>query len=545
MIAPASLTLGALLGEMAERLPGNLAIADTARVLTFGDLAAESAVSAKGLLALGVGRGDVVSILGPNTVQWMSVVMGALRIGAVLAPLNTWYKAKEIRHSLEHSRTKCLFAAARLRSQNFDRLLTEALPDLSSAASAASGSESAVLRHLVQFERTLPAAIGYAEFAARGAAVSDAALAAAESAVQPEDVAFILYTSGSTSDPKGVLLHHGAAIANDFQIGERIGLVPGDRIWLGSPLFYGFALVNAIPAAWTHGAGVLVQEYFDPEIAIRLMASHRATGYYGFGNMTRAIVANPSFAGADLSSLSKGLTGFSPEDKRLAIEELGVRNCCSMYGLTESYGNCTVTEAADPIEVKLETQGRKLPGWDLKIVDPESERPLEAGVVGHLLIRGHISTGYYRNPQATRAAFDNEGYFRTGDLASIGADGRLRFHSRLKEVLKVGGINVSPHEVEDALHTHDSVQQAYVVGIPDEIAGEAVVAFVDCGGKQLEAEALRRFVRERVASFKVPRHIVFCTEASLPRLSTGKVPRYRLREMAIELLIKPSTARIA
>lgn len=537
MDLPSSRTLGQLIHEMAARFPRNIAIADTERALTYRDLIDESSVVSKGLLSLGIRRGDVVSILSGNSVQWAAVAIGALRIGAVLAPMNTWYKAAEFKHALEHSEAQVLFAANKLLKQNFDAVISDVMPDLADGSAARPPERK--LRHLVQFSRTLPGAMSFADFAGSAAAVSDTELKEKECDVTPDDIAFILYTAGSTSSPKGVQLHHGPTIVNDFQIGERLGLDPTDRIWLGSPLFYGFALVNALPAAWTHGATILIQEFFAPEIAIELMHKYGATGYYGFGNMTRAILAAPSWKKGKLSSLSKGLSGFSKEDKRLTIEELGVKNCCSMYGLTESYGNCTVTDFSEPLEVKLETQGQVLPGWDIKIVDPVTEAPLPTGTVGHLLIRGFVTSGYYKNPQATKESFDKDGYFRTGDLASISSEGHFSFHSRLKEILKVGGINVSPHEIEEVLQSHQDVQQAYVVGIPDEVRGETVVAYVDKGESDVTCEQLQNFVRERVASFKVPSHIIFCTEATLPRLPTGKIPRYVLRQRAISRLSQP------
>jgi fatty-acyl-CoA synthase len=367
----------------------------------------------------------------------------------------------------------------------------------------------------------------------RGGGVPSPALRAAADAVRPEDVCYILYTSGSTADPKGVMLHHRGTIENCFNIGERQHLTHEDRLWLVTPLFYGLASVNAMPAIYTHGGCIVLQEYFDAGHALELMERERCTVYYGLGHMTKALVDHPDFGRRDISTLEKGVTGFSPEDKRLALQTLGVRRCCSVYGLTESYGNCCLTDADDPLEVYLHTQGLPLPGWEFKIVDPENRRQLPRGQLGLLCIKGYTTIGYYKNEAETARSFDDEGFFITGDLAALDDDGRLRFHSRLKEVIKVGGINVSPQEVEHILERHAGVRQAHVVGVPDPVKGEIIVAFVEPAGDGLTEDELRGFVKEQAASFKVPRHVLFRTDAQLPHVASGKVPKYRLREEAV------------
>jgi fatty-acyl-CoA synthase len=280
----------------------------------------------------------------------------------------------------------------------------------------------------------------------------------------------------------------------------------------------------------------VIQESFDPGMALELIERERVTAFCGLGNMTRALLEHPDFGRRDVSTLDKGITGFSPEDKRLAIAELGVGRCCSVYGLTETYGNCALTDADDPIGVRLQTQGLPLPGWELKVVDPATEQELHVGEVGHLLVRGHTTSGYFHDADATAAAFDVDGFFRTGDLAAVDADGRMTWVARLKEVIKTGGINVSPREVEDLIERHPDVRQVHVVGVPDPVRGEVVVAFVETLSEGLDEEAIRRFVADQAAGFKVPAHVLFRRDEELPRLASGKVPKYRLREEATRAL---------
>jgi fatty-acyl-CoA synthase len=536
MEPPAARTFGGLLRELASRWPERPAIAYAGSRTTFRELDRQVDELARGLLALGVRYGDTVSVLAANRPEWLLVAFAAARLGAVLAPLNTWYKDEEIAYALERSRARVLFAVPRLRRNDYAAMLERLLPELREPATELRSARFADLRHVVGLEgRAHRGGLGLADVLEAGRAVPDGDLRAAEEAVRPEDMVFVLFTSGSTAAPKGVQLHHGAAIVNDFNIGERQHLGPDDRLWLVTPLFYGLGAVNALPAAWTHGSCLVLQETFDAGEALEIIERERATVYYGFGNMTRALLDHPSYAERDLSSLVKGVTGFSPEDKRLAIEDLGVRRCCSVYGLTESYGNCTLTDADDPLDVRLHTQGLPLPGWDLKIVEPGTERALEPEAVGALLIKGYLTSGYFRDPQGTAEAFDADGYFRTGDLARIDEAGRLRFHARLKEVIKVGGINVSAREVEELIDEHPRVRQVHVVGVPDPVRGEVIVAFVEPVGG-LREEEVRAYVAERAAGFKVPAHVLLRTDAQLPRVASGKVPKFRLREEAMRAL---------
>jgi fatty-acyl-CoA synthase len=511
MRPPEARTWGALVRELAARTPEAPAIAFDGRRISYRELDEQGDGYARTLLAHGVRKGEFVSVLAGNRPEWLYVFLGTLRIGAVLAPLNTWFRDEELHYGLHHSGVKVLFAVDRFLNHDYAAMLGR-------------------IRHrLPALEAVLPLGGDLPQ-------ATDRELEAAQRSVRADDMCLLLYTSGSTARPKGVRLHHGAMLENCFNIGERMRLGPDDRYWVGSPLFYGMATTNALPACWTHGACIVIQESFDPGRALELIARERVTAFCGLGNMTRALLEHPDYGRRDLSTLDKGITGFSPEDKRLAITELGVARCCSVYGLTETYGNCALTDADDPIDVRLQTQGLPLPGWELKVVDPATEQELPVGEVGHLLVRGHTTSGYFDDADTTAAAFDGDGFFRTGDLASIDADGRMTWVARLKEVIKTGGINVSPREVEDLIDRHPDVRQVHVVGVPDAVKGEVVVAFVETLSDGLDEEAIRRFVADQAASFKVPARVLFRRDEELPRLASGKVPKYRLREEATRAL---------
>jgi fatty-acyl-CoA synthase len=526
---PSAVTFGGLLRELATRWPDRPAIVFDGATRSFAELDVEVDAWANSLLALGINRGDTVAVLSGNRPEWLIATMAAARVGAVVAPMNTWHQQQEMAYTLEHSRAAVLITAGSLLKQNFTALLTDICPRLSGGRGA---GELPNLRHVVGLDEDKPSeALSMAEFLEIGQRITEDRRAAAEDAVTGADPLFVLYTSGSTARPKGVVLHHESTIVNDFDIGERQRLTPNDRAWIVIPLFYAFAAVNAVPAVWSHGGALVLQDHFDAEAALDLIEAERASVYYGLGHMTRSLLAAQARRPRDISSLTKGLTGYSYEDKRLAIEDLGVTGCCGIYGLTESHGLVATSDAQDPVTTRLSSDGRVLPAWEVLIVDPLTETPLPSGEVGHLLIRGPLTSGYLHDPEQTSAVLRSDGFFRTGDLVHIDADGELHFHSRLKELIKTGGINVSPVEVEHLIEEHPAVSLAVVFGVPDPVRGEAVIAVVTTHpGASVTAADLRAYVKARAANFKVPTHIVFRDHESLPRLASNKIARGTLRE---------------
>jgi fatty-acyl-CoA synthase len=367
------------------------------------------------------------------------------------------------------------------------------------------------------------------DFVDRASAVRGDALHAA--ALTPADPCYILYTSGSTATPKGVVLGHGGVIENGFDIGERMHLTAADRVWLAVPLFWSFGSANALPAILSHGGSIVLQESFEPGEALALLDEQRCSVYYGMANMARAMLEHPDRGRRALAAMRTGLTIGLPEDVQMTMEAVAARELCNVYGSTETYGNCAVTDAHDDLALRLETQGRPLPGMTIRVVDPESGAPLRPGEVGEFRVKGHVTPGYYEDAEQTRAAFDADGHFITGDLGMIGHDGRVRFRGRLKEMIKTAGMNVAPLEVEAVLLSHAAVKQAYVVGVPDRARGELVVAAVELReGAPATAEALAVFCRERLAGYKVPARFVFRKADEFPRTPTGKVQKPRLRE---------------
>lgn len=535
MEMPVSRTLGGLLEELVQRNPERPALVFEGTTYSFRELNERANALAKGLLRLGVKRGDKVALLASNRPEWLFICFAVTRIGAVLCPLNTWYKRAELDYAVAHCEARLLITIDRFLRQDYAADFYALMPELGTAHEGRlhAGRYPTLEAVIFMDQHRYPGAMSLADLAELGRDVSDAELAAAAAQVSPEDMCYILYTSGSTAAPKGVMLVHRGTIENCFNIGEAQHLDSEDRLLMMTSLFYGMGAVNAMPAIYTHGGCIVLLESFDPGHALELVERERCTVYYGFGHIARQLVNQPEASRRDLSTFKKGLIGLSMEDKRLTIETLGVSGGCSMYGLTESYGNCCVTDANDPVEVKLHTQGYPLPGWEFKITDPETGQPLPRGTVGMVCIKGYTTIGYYKNEAETAKSFDADGFFITGDLGTIDADGRFRFHSRLKEMIKTGGINVSPLEVEQIIDRHPNVRQVHVVGVPDPDRGELIVAFIEPGGGPLTEEEVRAFVKEQAASFKVPHRVLFREDVQLPRVASGKVPKYRLREEAL------------
>ncbi|MGW0163004.1 class I adenylate-forming enzyme family protein [Mycobacterium sp. NPDC003323] len=534
---PASGTLGDLLREMAHRHPERPAISFEGHDHSFAEVDSTVDRYAKALLAKGIRRGDSVAVLAGNRPSWLHSALAAARIGAVTVPINTWYQQDELQYALRHGDVKALLFRDRLRDVDYAPLVAKAMTWMTTDLHPDPTSPRLpLLSHVIELgEHRLTGATPLTDFLNAGTQITDEQLAAATSMVQPDDLAFLIYTSGSTARPKCVALEHHPMIVNTYNIGERQALDADDRSFLATPLFYGLGVIQALGATWTHGACVVLMEAYEPGRALQILEQERCTAYYGLGNMTRSLVGHPECRNRELF-LRKGVLGLSTADRQLARTELGMDLGTSIYGLTESYGLCALTDAHDAIELSDNTIGTALPGWDIRIADPENDAWLPSGSVGQILIRGHVMRGYYKDPDRTAAAMSEDGYFKTGDLGWLDDRGYLHFHSRLSELMKPGGINVSPVEVELLAGQVSGVHEVHAVGIPDPVRGEAIVVFIDADPDEVTPEDVRTHIRECAAKYKAPHHVLYRSGTELPRVASGKVPKAELRAIALEEL---------
>lgn len=517
---PKSRTLPGLLDELAARQPDReLIVGDGAR-LSYAETHRRARELAKGLRRLGVVAGDRVALVMTNRPEWLLVDFAVTMLGATLVPISTWSRPRELEYVLAHCGVSTLITIPHLGAQRF----LDAVAEMGGPSSA----RLPALRRVVVAGDERPAGtIPLEDVPSLGRDVPDAEIDAAQRAVTPEDVACILYTSGTTSTPKGVQLCHGGLLENMWNIGERQHLTPADRMWMGISLFWSFG-ANALVAVMSHGGTLVLQEQLDAGEALALIEHERCTVYYGTPNIALALTEHPDRARRDLSSLRTG-AAIGPPAAMQMVMDLGAREICNVYGLTECYGNCSVTDAHDDPEVRRATVGYPLPGMEIRVVDRESRKPLPAGEIGEILVRGLLTPGYYRDPEKNAAAFDGDGFLLTGDLGFIGDDGRLRFRGRIKEMVKTGGINVAPLEVEEVLLSDPAVEQAYVVGLPDPRKEEILVAVVvPKPGRAADPAVLRALCRDALAAYKVPQEIHVMTREDLPVTSTGKVQKFRL-----------------
>jgi len=523
MRRPASRTAPALLAELAARQGDREALVDGPRRWSWNSLADGVGECARALAASGIGAGDRVGILAGNRAEWIIGHVAVMSLGAISVGLNTWATAHELAWQLAHAEVRALLVEPRFRERDFLALVREAracgdgLPALALCVAMDACDEADVL--------------SWQDFLARGATVDVTLVDTASAAIDEHDTACLLYTSGSTALPKGVPLAHGKLIDNMWAIGERQHLVPDDRLWLAVSLFWSLACVNALFAVMTHGGTIVLQHHFDAGAALALIARERCTVFYGTPNMALALAEHPARVQHDLTMLRTGVTIGTPAQVA-RVAALGCAGICNVYGLTEAYGNSTVTDATLPLELRLETVGRALDGVEVAIRDPETLAPRASGEAGEIVLRGNVMPGYWQDAARTAEAFTADGWFRTGDLGVLDADGYLYYRGRLKEMVKTGGINVAPAEVEQVLAGHPAVELAFVTGIPDERLDEALAAVVVLRtGAAADAAALAAHCRERLAAYKTPRHFRFVEAAALPLTTTGKLKRNALPEL--------------
>ncbi len=516
-------TLGDLADHVARRFGGKQAIASERGGVSYAELGREADRVAAALLAAGVTKGVRVGLLMPNWPEWLACAFGVFKAGGLLVGLNTLNRPNELAYALRHADVSLLIAASGFLKNDYAAMLESlAAPVLSGRVAA----ELPYLRKIVLLGEKVPAgAERYADFLERGAAVTSEQRVSVQGAVSKGDPAAVFFTSGSTATPKAAVLTHAALTHNGWAVGAHLGITPEDRTWTTLPLFFSGGFCLCTLSTLTHGGTVVLNEVFEPGAALRRLSRERCTVMVGW-NHVPLMLEHPDFATTELF-LTKGVGGnLALADRFLRPGHRAVGN----YGMTETATFCCSARMEDPPEIRR-TFGRPMPGVCLRIVSPEQGRELPPGEEGEILVRSPAQMSHYYG-MTPEDCFDAEGFFHTGDLGFLDGNGCLHFSKRRKDVIKTMGVNVAAPEVESVLEQHPRVRRAYVVGVPHEVRGENVVAFVVASGSVPAAEELAEFCRTRLSSYKVPRRFFFRTEAEIPLSASNKVEKGKLRELA-------------
>ena len=552
-------TIGDMLDRQAERFASRDAVvnAETGERFTYAEFRAEVERVARGLMALGIRRGDHVGIWATNYTEWVLTQFATAKIGAVMVNVNPAYRTHELAYVLEQSEANALILIGRFRSSDYVGMVREVVPELDDCPPGQLRSTKFPwLRNVVYIpphgegaDSGTPAGMwSWNDMLAKHEQVSPGQLAARQAECQPDDPVNIQYTSGTTGNPKGAMLTHHNLVANAVYVGDCIELTEEDRLCIPVPFYHCFGCVMGNLGCITHGSAIVIPaEHFDPLKTLRALESEACTALYGVPTMFIAQLGHPEFDSFRITSLRTGIMAGSPcpiEVMRQVIDRMGAHQMTIAYGQTEHSPVITQTLTSDSIDRRVSTVGKVLPGVEVRIVDPETGMVVGPEVQGELQARSPmVMRGYYNMPEATASAIDEEGWLHTGDLATVDDHGYYKITGRLKDMIIRGGENVYPREIEEFLYTHPKISDVQVIGVPDERFGEEIMAWVVLKpGESAEAEEIREFCRGRIAHFKVPRYVRVTSE--FPMTVTGKIQKFRMREMAVEELGLQSASRI-
>ena len=528
----APVTLAQLVFSSAEQFAGRTAIEENGESIDFAQLPERVMAFTRGLMAMGIQTGDRVGIWAPNSTGWILAALGIHCAGAVLVPINTRMKGLEAADVLERSGCRLLFIQQRFLEVDYPAMLAAHRP--------------ASLEHLVVLEGDRPqspADLTVTQFL-RSAAIIDVQSARRRAlAIGPDAMCDLLFTSGTTGKPKGVMSAHGQNLRAFREYAKIIGLVPGDRYLIVNPFFHAFGYKAGWLTCLIAGATILPHAVFDPEQVFQRIARERISVLPGAPTLYLSLLAHPQLKQTDLSSLRIAVTGSAsipPSLIERMRNELGFAVVTTAYGLTECGGLATICDPQDSAQVIAGTSGRPIAGTEVSIRDPHNQA-LDAGQTGEICLRGfHVMQGYFQNPEATREAIDRDGWLHTGDVGRLDEAGNLIITDRLKDMFIVGGFNCYPAEIEAALIRHPAIAQVAVIGLADARMGEVGCACVVLReGAELDEGQLIAWSREHMANYKVPRRVCFLS--ALPLNTSSKVAKNELRVMLSDPVSPEST----
>ena len=495
---------------------------------------------AKSLLSLGFRKGDRFGVWAANCPEWLLLQFATARVGVVLVNVNPGYQQTELSFALAHSEVRGFAFLDHFKSSDTAGMVYQICPELLDGHCDRFAQFPHLLSIISIGAKTVTGTTSWSEFIELGQGVSDEELATRQLELDPNDPINIQYTSGTTALPKGAMLSHRNILLNAFYAGVNLRYTNSDRICVAVPLYHCFGCVLASLCAVVHGCGmVFPAEVFDAGACLSAIETEQCTSIYGVPTMFIALFSHADYSNRNLKSLRTGIMAGAPCPIALmkrVTEEMGASELTVGYGQTEASPLLTQTSSSDPIELRVGTVGRPLPGVQVKIVDPETGLELPDHQSGEVCGRGHgVMLGYFHEPVRTAEAIDADGWLHTGDLGLRESNGCYRITGRLKDMIIRGGENIYPREIEEHLYRHPAVEEVQVVGVPDLKYGEEVLAWIKLkAGQSVTIQDIQSFCRASLAHCKTPRYVQFVT--SFPTTVTGKIQKFRIREIAIQEL---------
>lgn len=536
-----NLTVGELLEKQVNLYPDQEAVVYPELNLrkTYKEFDEMANKAAKGLMSLGIDKGENVAIWSDNKPEWLTSQFATGKMGAVLVTVNTSYQAKELEYLLKQSESTTLILAESYKGTSYVDVLKQVCPEFEDAEKGELHSENVpFLKNVVIIsDDNYSNAYTWDEMIENGSKISDENLDERKKALHHHDVINMQYTSGTTGFPKGVMLTHSNIVNNGNQIADCMKLTNKDRLCIPVPFFHCFGCVLGVLAAVSKGTTMVIMEQFEAEKVMKAVSDEKCTGLHGVPTMFIAELNHPNFSKYDFSHLRTGIMAGSTcpiEVMNDVMNKMGAKEITIAYGQTESSPVITQTKTDDPAELKASTVGKVHPNVEVKIIEPGTNDEQVQGVPGELCTRGyHVMKGYYNNEEATNNAIDSDGWLHTGDLAVMDENGYMEITGRMKDMIIRGGENIYPREIEEFLYQHPDVLDVQAVGIPDKKYGEEVMAWVILrDGAKATEDDIRAFCEGNISRHKVPRHIAFVDE--YPMTASGKIQKFKLKEYAVE-----------
>jgi fatty-acyl-CoA synthase len=536
-------TVGDVLDEVASKFPEKEALLDLSQGKRFSYKEFLAAVNqtAKGFLKLGLKQGDHLALWSPNRWEWTITQFALAKVGVVLVSIDINCKIDQLEYFLRQSDSKSLVMAEGMKGSEYMDMIHELCPEVKEASPGRFTCRTLPdLRDIILMSgRTLGSMFHWKEILDMGRDIPDRMLAERQRSCREDHIVTILYTSGTTGAPKGVMSTHFGIINTTLASANNQRLTEKDRLCLSVPLSHMFGCVCVTLASLIKGATLVIpSETFDPPRILEAIEKEQCTAIYGSPSAFIALMGDPGYRASNVKSLRTGIMGGAQcpmEVMKKVVGEMGVREIVIGYGQTESSSWITMTRPDDALELRVSTVGRPLPHVEAKIIDPISgdEVPTDGSAVGEICARGFNMKGYYKMPSATANAIDSGGWLHTGDLGSMDGNGYVRTAGRLKEVINKGGEVLFPNEIEEVLFRHPKISNAQAFGVPDKELGEEVAAWMKLEeGATATEEEIRQYCKERLSASHLPRYIKFVKE--FPTTPLGKVQKFKMRELATE-----------